>query len=104
MNIPKDASVAVVVNRNWANLQGVRMFLRPEKKIEGTDESHVIFARVLDSEDEHGLWIELNTAKQEEDAAVKRFQFLIPWSQIVTIVVGEELSAHAPERVHKIGF
>ena len=92
MKIDKGASVAVVINRDWANLQGVRMFLRPEKVIGGADESHVVFARMLDSEDPNGLWIELNTAKHKEDPSVKRFSFFIPWNQIFTIVVGEEFS------------
>ncbi|MGE5818335.1 MAG: hypothetical protein ACM37Z_09955 [Deltaproteobacteria bacterium] len=104
MNIVKGANVAVVVNRHWANLQGVRMFLRPEREIEGRDESHVVFARMLDSEDDHGLWIELNTAKHEQDPAVKRFQFLIPWSQVISVVVAEEFSAAIQEQAQKIAF
>jgi hypothetical protein len=104
MKIDKGTSVAVVINRHWANLQGVRMFLRPEKDIGGADESHVVFARMLDSEDRNGLWIELNTAKHKEDSTVKRFSFLIPWSQILSVVVGEDFSPDIREQARKIGF
>jgi len=43
---------------------------RPEMeltKMERADESHTIFARVLDDTDERGLWIELNTNEHEKD-------------------------------------
>jgi hypothetical protein len=105
MKIDKGTSVAVVINRHWAHLQGVRMFLRPEKDIGGADESHVIFARMLDSEDPNGLWIELNTAKHKEDSTVKRFSFLIPWNQILSVVVGEDdFSPDIRDQARKIGF
>jgi len=103
MKIDKGASVAVVINRHWANLQGVRMFLRPEKDIGGADESHVVFATMLDSEDRNGLWIELT--KHKEDSTVKRVSFLIPWSQILSVVVGEDdFSPDIREQARKIGF
>ncbi len=85
MKIDKGTSVAVVINRHWANLQGVRMFLRPEKDIGGADESHVVFARMLDSEDPNGLWIELNTAKHKEDSTVKAL-----WSgRMISLLISE---------------
>jgi hypothetical protein len=103
MKIDKGTSVAVVINRHWANLQGVRMFLRPEKDIGGADESHVVFARMLDSEDRNGLWIELT--KNKEDSTVKSLSFLIPWSQILSVVVGEDdFSPDIRDQARKIGF
>jgi hypothetical protein len=103
MKIDKGTSVAVVINRHWANLQGVRMFLRPEKDIGGADESHVVFATMLDSEDRNGLWIEVT--KRKEDSTVKRFSFLIPWSQILSVVVGEDdFSPDIRDQARKIGF
>jgi hypothetical protein len=85
MKIDKGTSVAVVINRDWANLHGVRMFLRlnhtPEREIRGVDNSHVVFARMLDSEDPNGLWIELNTGAHEKDPTVKRSSFLESSSQ-----------------------
>jgi hypothetical protein len=107
MIIDKDTTAAVVVNRNWANLHGVRIFLRehdhPEREIRG-DDSHIVFAKVLDHDDPKGLWIELNTAKHREDSTVKRRSFLIPWSQVVTVVVGEEFSPAIRDEVRKMGF
>jgi hypothetical protein len=53
MKIDKGATIAVVVNRSWANLWGVRIFLRqnetPEREARG-DDSHLVFAKMLDSE------------------------------------------------------
>ena len=108
MNIDKGTNVAVVVNRHWANLQGVRMFLRhyqdPEREIRGTDESHVIFADVLDSENSKGLWIELYTDQQRKDSTVKRLPLFIPWNQILSIVIVKEFSPAIREEARQIGF
>jgi hypothetical protein len=108
MKIDKGTNVAVVVNRHWANLQGVRMFLRhyqdPEREIRGSDESHVIFADVLDSEDSKGLWIELHTDQHRKDSTVKRLPLFIPWGQVLSIVIAEEFSPAIREEARKIGF
>jgi hypothetical protein len=108
MQMGKGASVAVVLNRDWANLNGVRLFLRrnqnPDQEIRGEDISHIVFAKVLDSEDSRGLWIELNTDQHQKDSTVKRFSFLVPWSQILTVVVTEEFSPAIRDEAKKIGF
>ena len=78
MKIDKGANVAVVVNRSWANLWGVRVFLRqnetPEREVRG-DDSHLVFAKLLDSEDPNGLWVELNTDRHKKDPTVKVASF-----------------------------
>jgi hypothetical protein len=108
MQIDKDASIAVVVKRTWANLHGVRMFLRqhenPQTEIRGVDESHILFATVLDSDDTRGVWIELTADKQKQVSAVERFSLLVPWSQILTIVVAEQFSPAIRQEARKIGF
>ena len=108
MQIAKGAAVAVVVNRTWANLHGVKMFLRPHEnpqaEIRGVDESHILFATVLDSDDTGGLWIELTTDKQRPDSAAERFSLLVPWSQVLTIVVGEQFSSAIRQEARKIEF
>src|SRR5690242_19959897 len=97
MQIDKNAGIAVIVNRTWANLHGVRMFLRhdqnPEREIRGVDESHIIFGKVLDVEDSRGVWISLPSDKQGQDSAAERFSLLVPWSQVLGIVVADEFSA-----------
>jgi hypothetical protein len=107
MKIDKGANIAVVVNRSWANLWGVRVFLRqnetPEREIRG-DDSHLVFAKLLDSEDPNGVWVELNTDRHEKDPTVKLASFFIPWSQVLTIVVTEEFSPAIREEIRKIGF
>jgi hypothetical protein len=108
MNIPKGANVAVIISRDWANLSAIRIFLRkhrePETEIQGNDESHLVFAKILDHEDPHGLWIELNTTKHAEDSAVKRYSFLIPWGSVLGMVVGEEFSPMIRDEVRRAGF
>ena len=108
MQIDKDASVAVVVKRTWANLHGVKMFLRqhesPQAEIRGVDESHILFATVLDSDDARGIWIELTANRQKEDSAAERFSLLVPWRQVLTIVVAEQFSPVIRQEARKIGF
>ena len=108
MKIDKGTNVAVVVNRHWANLQGVRTFLRhyqdPGKETRGSDESHVIFADVLDSDDSKGLWIELYTDQYRNDSTAKRLPLFIPWGQVLCIVIAEEFSPAIREEARQIGF
>src|SRR6185437_10775211 len=108
MQIDKNASIAVIVKRTWANLHGVRMFLRPHEspqaEIRGLDESHILFATVLDSEDAGGVWIELAGGEQNPDAAAERFSLLVPWSEVLTIVVAHQFSASLRQEARKIGF
>ena len=109
MKVEKGASVAVVVNQAWANLHGVKMFLRPgessQTDIRGVDESHVLFAKVLDAEDSTGVWIEVQTDKhREEDLAPGAVRILIPWRQVLTIVVAEQFSPAIRQEARRIGF
>ena len=108
MHIKKGASIAVVLKRDWSNLAGVRLFLRqnenPRLEIAGADNSHIVFAKLLDSEDLRGLWIELNTDQHETDPSVERYSFLVPWDQVLTIIVQEEFSPEIREEARKIGF
>lgn len=104
MQIEKNTNVAVVVNKSWANLYGVRALLRDGRTLsENSDASHMIFARVLDSRDEHGLWI-TNTGQQEGDPNVKVKAIMIPWSQILTIVIHQNLSPELWAEAEKMGF
>jgi hypothetical protein len=108
MQIDKGASVAVVVRRTWANLHGIKMFLRqrdnPQTEIRGVDESHILFATVLDADDARGVWIELTPDKQEPDSATGPVSLLIPWSQVLTIVIADQFSAAIRQEARKIGF
>ena len=108
MQIDKGASVAVVVNRAWANLHGVKMFLRhqdgSQTDIRGVDESHVLFVSVLNAEDAIGVWIEVQTEEHGEDPDLDRFRVLVPWSQVLTIVVAEQFSPAIRQEARRIGF
>lgn len=108
MNVDKGASAAIAIRRDWANLRAIRLFLRqhdnPEREIRGTDDGHLVFAKILDSEDPHGLWIELNTEKHREDSTVKRYSLLVPWSEVLAIVIGEEFSPTIRDEARKVGF
>jgi len=108
MSIDKGASVAIVVNRAWANLHGVKMFLRqgeaPETDIRGVDDSHILFAKVLDAEDSRGVWIEVDTNKHEEDLASDSVRMMIPWNQVLAIVVAPRFSPAIRHEARRIGF
>jgi hypothetical protein len=108
MQIEKDAAVAVVVNRTWVNLHGVKMFLRPSEspqgEIRGVDESHILFATVLDLEDTRGVWLQLAAPVRQPGVAEEPFQLLVPWSQVLTIVLAKQFSATIRQEARKIGF
>lgn len=108
MKIDKGANVAVVVKQAWANLHGVKMFLRQgegsQTDIRGVDESHIMFATILDAEDPTGIWIDVHTFKQGEKPDVDRVRMLIPWSQVLTIVVAEQFSPAIRQEARRIGF
>ena len=106
MQIDKDSEVAVIVKRAWVNLHGIRLFLHenPRADIRGVDESHTLFARVLDAEDARGVWIEVERRKQTEDAGVERFRMLIPWTEVLALVVGKEFSPAIRQEARRIGF
>jgi hypothetical protein len=93
MKIKKNASVAVVVSRTWANLQGIKRFIRevPLNEVRGPDDSHAIFARVLDADDDRGFWIELDTERDRKDPAEKQM-IMIPWGEILAVVVAKKFS------------
>lgn len=110
MHIDKDASVAVVVNRAWANLHGVKMFLHPHEnpqgEIRGVDESHILFATDLDSADARGLWIQSTMDKKQQDSTVEAFRLLVPWSvdhgNCRTVLLGDA-SGSPKDRIHRRG-
>lgn len=108
MKIDKDASIAVIVKREWVNLHGIKMFLRPPEnvpaEIRGVDESHILFATVLDAEDARGVWIELAPDKPKPESAAERFKLLVPWSEILTIVVAKQFSPAIRQEARRIGF
>ena len=108
MNIDKAATVAVVVNRAWANLHGVKMFLRPHEgskaDIRGVDESHILFAKVLDAGDSTGVWIEVRTENQGKDPISERVRMLIPWREVLAIIVAEQFSPAIRQEARRIGF
>jgi hypothetical protein len=107
MDIEKGARVAVVINRDWANFRGVRFFLRqynhPEKEIDRSDGSHLVIARLVDSNDPHGLWIELYTEEHAQKPEVKKVAFMIPWQQVWAIAVVDDMAAVQIE-ARRIGF
>jgi hypothetical protein len=106
MQIDEGSTVAVVVKRTWANLHGVRMFLHenPLAEIRGVDESHVLFVKVLDAEDSKGVWIEVDRRKPTQDSGVEQFHILVPWSEVLALVVGKEFSSAIRQEARRIGF
>ena len=56
------------------------------------DDSHTIFARVLDDTDARGLWIELHTREHEQNAAVELQALMIPWHAVLAVVVANDFA------------
>jgi hypothetical protein len=90
-------TAVIVVYREWANYRGVRVFLNPGPPREEGDQSYIIEAKVLDSEDHRGLWIELNTEQHEQDPRILPFRLLVPWHQVIAIVLPEESQSFSKE-------
>jgi hypothetical protein len=99
-----EGSIALVVQRSWANLRSVRLIIREGREIKEGDDSHIIFARVLDSSDSHGLWVELNTEKHKQDPSVKLLSVMIPWSVILMIGVSKEFAPDLWKEAGRAGF
>jgi hypothetical protein len=113
MRLKLNAMTAVVVRKSWANLEAIRTFLRgrtldctfdsrsdgkPDGKSNGTsdenqDDSCTILARVVDDSHERGLWIELDTEKELKDAGTERPALMIPWREVLAVVVAQNLVA-----------
>jgi hypothetical protein len=105
MKLKKNTSIAVVVMKSWANLYGVRVFIREGREIgQSHDDSHILLAKVVDSEDARGLWVETNTAKRESDPAVSLQSIMIPWSAVMSIVVRQDMSPELWAEARKMGF
>jgi hypothetical protein len=104
MEIKKNSSVAVIVPRRWVNLRGIRLFVREGREIPENADSHIILARVLDSEDPRGLWIELNRGTHEKDPSVKLQSMMVPWNEVLSIIVRQDLSPELWEEARQTGF
>ena len=61
------------------------------------DDSYTIFARVLDDTDTRGLWIELHTKEHELDATVELQALMIPWPEVLAVVVADKFAAAKEE-------
>jgi hypothetical protein len=98
MRLKQNSATAIAVKKSWANLQAIKLFLRdcPSCEIQSVDESHLIFARVLDDADPRGLWIELNTTKHETDPA-ELDALMVPWHAVLGVVVANDLAEAAAE-------
>jgi hypothetical protein len=103
MKLKKNTSIAVIVTREWVNLRCVRLFVREGREIPKESDSHIIFARVLDSEDPRGLWID-NQEKHENDPSVDLQGIMIPWNAVLSVVVRGSISPQLWEEAKKLGF
>jgi hypothetical protein len=108
MNIAIGTPVAVVVTRAWANLKAVGVFLLANEQTQGTtsgpDDGLILFAKVLDADAPHGLWIELHADRHREDPNVQLFRLLVAWNVILTLVIAEEFPPYIREQAKRIGF
>ena len=104
--ILKNTTAVIVVRRAWANLAGVRWFLRrdaPQDSIGSPDqEAHALIVKILDSDDARGLFVELNTEAHKSDPNIQKFDLMIPWSFVLGIIV--EQSGEGEQLRREYGF
>lgn len=89
--LPKNVTATIVISRPWANLAGVRWFLRRGATADSigsqNEVGHALIARILDGEDHHGLCVELNTEAHSKNPAIPKFTLLIPWLYVLAVVL-----------------
>jgi len=94
MRLKVNTSTAIVVKSSWANSCAIQFFLRrAHNGSRAADQGHVIFARVLDDSDIRGLWIELNKKEHDADPAVEQPALMIPWAEVLAVVVGDDFAS-----------
>jgi nitrate reductase NapAB chaperone NapD len=105
MRLKQNSATAIVVQKSWAGLQAIKLFLGdcPSCEIHSEDDGHLIVARVLDDTDPRGLWIELNTTKHANDPSAELNSLMIPWRAVLGIVTAKDL-AHAAEEAKQAGL
>ena len=96
MKIPADAAVIVAVYNDWADSEGVKPFLHPESSLLRGG-SRILLGKIPDSQSPVGLWLE---PLRRKDDKKQPNTILIPWSQIITVVIGPG----AEEQKSAIGF
>ncbi len=121
MRLKQNSSTAIVVRKSWANLEAIQAFLRERpRKSDGNgksalssagngngsqsaaaaDDSHTIFARVLDDTDARGLWIELHTKEHEQNPEVELEALMIPWPAVLAVVVANDFTPAMKEALY----
>jgi hypothetical protein len=96
----RNQSALVVVSSEWSERPGIRRLLAPTDsgRRVGTEE-HWIVARIIDTENRRGLWIELNTRRRMSDPAIPAYRLLIPWNAVLALLYDPEQSDAGNELV-----
>jgi hypothetical protein len=84
MRIPTETPIVVVVNNGWAESEGVKSFIHPESSVVRGSNS-ILLGKIPDLESPPGLWLEQLRRKDDKKPP---HTILIPWSEIVTVVIG----------------
>jgi hypothetical protein len=50
------------------------------------------------------VWIEVDRAKPTPDSGAEQFHMLIPWSEVLALVVGREFPSAIRQEARKISF
>lgn len=78
------------------------MHANPQAEIRGLDGRYVLFPKVVDAEDARGVWIKVERGEQESGA--EQFRIMIPWGEVLAIVLGQEFSRAIRHEARNIGF
>jgi hypothetical protein len=101
--IPVGVDCAFAVDADWRHSGAVRSILGPpDSPGARSDDSSLIFAKVLNASDSHGLWIELNS-EQKRFPTLPVLEFMIPWDVILGVAVDPDLKlAEEISHLHEV--
>lgn len=87
MHIPAGVTCGIAVDAGWRHSGAVNALIgppdNPKAKASG---SSLIIAKILDTDDPYGLWIELNS-EQKRNPGYPILRFVIPWRFIFGVCV-----------------
>lgn len=100
MEITKNTHAVVIVSSEWRQFPQVKRLIGPPDNPDAVGEgSSTLEGQILDSVDQNGLWVELNSGhKKWLDRPVQKV--LVPWKFVLAIVLQPDLEPPAK----KVGY
>jgi hypothetical protein len=93
MRIENGKTALIVVETSWSKRPGIARLLRsgnPDDRSHPEAKEHHITAKVLETKDPRGLWIELHTERRRKDPTKPVYELLIPWGAVLAMLHNPE--------------